>query len=330
MGSLFSGISTIPKSWRFLRKHPKILPLIAVPLCIGALVGALAVVGAFWIAGPNSLGTLPDFAWTFNSLWNLLNFGFSFLWKLVQWVFLTIVFYLLGFTLLCSFFFSLMVEKLEGVLGLEPDESKSPPLITQIADGLRLLFFLLAGQILILLFHLIPLIGTLSAPLFGFLFQAFCLGMECFDFTLSLRGMVFKRKLEFCKEHLGWTLGTGGVTSLFMLIPILNSSFLTLSIIGATLLHRRERIQKIFLSQFKNQADELQCLSDGDQVLVRYVPEEMKSLGEPEKDFPNPGELLYVAENSSKEILIFTAGGCRLKVKNDTEEFLKTLRAPMN
>ena len=324
MKTFIQGLGTIPWAWRFLRSHPRALGLVIVPLFIGILVGIGAIAAAWAIAQPGSWGEFPEWKWEFDAIQNFLSVGFSLLVHLLEFILLVFLFYLGGFALLCSTFYSLMVEQLEKRLGLEPGEGISPPFLTQLSDNVRLLTFLILGQILILSLHLIPILGNLLAIILGFTFQAFCIGMECFDFTLSLRGMGFRQKLDYCKSNLGWTLGTGGISSLFMMVPILNTCFLTLSILGATLLHRRKLI-------YQRQREVLgpgvyQSLSDGDSTLVRYgenSPDLKTRLREGEVE---KGELLYLAQSvEDKTYTLFTKKGAQLSILEETEEFLSSL-----
>ena len=292
-------------------------------------MGLLAIWLSFVVVGFDSSTQTPPFEFVFDVIWKIFISWASVAWKIVQWIFLTVFFYLLGITIFCSFFYGLMVERLESMLGLEPGETQSVQFSSQLKDGFKLLGFLLAGHCLILLIHLLPIIGSLLSPIIGFTFQSFCIGMECFDFTLSMRGMGFREKLNYCKHHFGWTAGNGVLTSFLMVIPFLNTCLLTLSIIGATFLHRRDRIRRVFQSVFKNDYENFVCRTSGNHLLHRFNAQKMQSFLRDASSIPQDGELLYIAQKKSGETILFSSAGLRLEVKNEAKEFLETLYRTM-
>lgn len=327
--SFINGIMASYEALKFLAKKPKVLPLALLPLLVGLVVGSLSLWLAFFILDFDSSTTRATFEWNLEIIWKILVSWTLIAWKIVQWIFLTVAFYLLGITLFCSFFYGLMVEKLEKILGLEAAETQSIEFLTQLKDGIKLLVFLVVGHSIILALHLLPLIGNLMAPLIGFAFQSFCIGMECFDFTLSMRGLVFQKKLQYCQSRLGWTLGNGSLTSFIMVIPLLNTCLLTLSIIGATFLHRRDRIRNIFQSVFSDGGENFVCFSDGNHILNRFDSEKMKAYLKDTHHLPRDGELLYIAQSKSGETILFTLSGFKSAVKIEAKEFLDEIYKTM-
>lgn len=161
-----------------------------------------------------------------------------------------------------------MVEKIENLLGVDSMEFQPLSIFRQIFDSLGIALLFLLGNIMILFLNVVPLLGTIFSMICGILFQSFCLSMEFFDFSLSLRGYHLKRKIDYLREHPGMVLGIGNVSWLFMMIPILNSCLFSLSILAATFRVRRKKIESIQDQLFKGENIEL--LTKGYEILEKY------------------------------------------------------------
>ena len=105
----------------------------------------------------------------------------------------------LEFLHFCSFAYGLMVEKIEKKLGIEPNELKSLSIWRQILDSLLIVLLFMIGNLIILSFNILPVVGTIFAMVSAVIFQSFCLGMEFFDFSMALRGKSFRDKLAYFK-----------------------------------------------------------------------------------------------------------------------------------
>jgi uncharacterized protein involved in cysteine biosynthesis len=65
------------------------------------------------------------------------------------------------------------------------------------------------------------------------------LGLDFFDYPLSLRGKRRAEKRLFGRQHRPCVLGTGTAVAMLSLVPLLNALLLTTAVTGAVLVHRR-------------------------------------------------------------------------------------------
>jgi len=239
MQNFFRGLVSGFRAGAFLLGHKQFLSVVFFPLVIHILVGVGAVFAVYWIMIQWIPLTLPAFVGSWDGVWPFLTQAGTFLFQLGICLFLFLLIYLLGFTLFCPMFYAWMVEKFETSLGVE----KSYPPISlraQIIDSLALVLFFLVGHGIIFLIFWIPFIGAIGAFLGAIAFQAYCLGLESMDYSLSLRGLRFREKLKFANQRKTLALGIGTVPLVFIAVPILNACLLTLATLGATFLVREE------------------------------------------------------------------------------------------
>ena len=260
---------------KFLIKQPQCLPWIIIPLVINVLV----MFGSLYLAWLIIISYLPfswpPIGWDVLLIWEFLKAVISNLLGVIIYMGVFLGIYIVGFSVCCSFFYGIMVEKVERTLGVESNTFNPLSVWRQILDSLLIAFIFLAGNLIILGFNIIPLVGTAFAMFSGVLFQSFCLGMEFFDFSLSLRGQTLKDKFNTFKQYPGEVLGIGNLSWFFMMIPILNSCLFTLSILAATFRVRHRAIYKTQNNLFPERR--LKLLTKGSDILPRYYVDSVES-----------------------------------------------------
>lgn len=234
----------------------------------------------------------PAIGWDLTLIWNFLEALISNLFSLIICMGIFLSIYILGFSICCSFFYGLMVERVEKTLGVESNTFNALSIWRQILDSLIIALTFLAGNLIILAFNVIPFFGTIFAMVSGVLFQSFCLGMEFFDFSLSLRGQTLREKLNAFKQHPGEVLGIGNLSWFFMMIPILNSCLFTLSILAATFRVRHRSMCNLQNNLFPNK--ELKLLTKGSDILPRHSVNSVNLDGNSESLEPM---MIYRSEN---------------------------------
>jgi uncharacterized protein involved in cysteine biosynthesis len=227
----------------FFRENPSLLPHAMLPLVLNLLVGVFALWLAFFGLSDWLPIALPAFEWSWAGAWAFVTGLFISGWNFIVHTIIFLMIYALCFPPVCSFFYGLFVEKVENTLGIAFNEKKTPPIMIQILDSLFFGFLVATLGLVALLFSFLPFLG-LPFMLLVLLLQAACLGMEFFDFPLSLRGLVFINKLHFFRQQIPAVFGTGLVALVFAPIPVLNSCLFTLCILGATFETRRLYHQK--------------------------------------------------------------------------------------
>ena len=296
--------------FKFLYNSPKSLLWIVIPLIINIVVMLASLYLAFVVMATFFPISWPPLEFTLIAIGalaqaiasNVINF------LLTMGCFLS--FYILSFSIFCSFAYGLMVEKIEKKLGVEPNEFQSLSIWRQILDSLLIALLFMIGNIIILSLNIFPFIGTIIAMISAIVFQSFCLGMEFFDFSMALRGKSFKDKLTYFKKHPGEVLGVGNVSWLFMMIPILNSCLFTLSILTATFRYRSRRIKTTFSQVFGD--DKVKLITSGSDILfsAKTLNQEGRFFGTPNQLAKVENELVYLAKCRSESNLIqWTASG---------------------
>jgi len=234
-----------PKAaYKLLRHNSSLQKLMIVPCILHLFVFFLSL-----------YATLNWFGYLFPVVWpelpqNIAELG-SFFWQILVSISMLlgrgIIFlacWLLGFSVFCSIYYTWMLEKVEGVLGVEACNKNTLSPIRQILDMAGIGLILLVGNAAAGIFSLLPVLGIAGFFAFGTVLQALLLGCEFFDCALSLRGKSFTQKLNFFYTQSGSVLGIGAVSLIFLPIPILNAALFTLSIVGATIRLRTMEVRQ--------------------------------------------------------------------------------------
>ena len=236
------GIASGFKAADFLLGHRQLLSTIFLPLCIHILVGLGAFFSVYWMASHWFPIALPSLEGSWDGILIFLTQSMTFLLHLGLYFFLFIFVYLFCFALVCPVFYAWMVEKFERSLGLPNEQCQSISIKAQVLDSFLLLLFFLVGHGVLFLIFWIPFIGPIVTLTGGLTFQAFCLGMESMDYSLSLRGQRFSEKLAFARQRKSLVFGIGCIPLLFIAVPVLNACLLTITILGATFIVREELV----------------------------------------------------------------------------------------
>lgn len=140
---------------------------------------------------------------------------------------------------LCALAYGKLVEKTERELGLDPSQIRPLSPWKEVTDAVRLALRVGLINAALLLFHLIPGIGSVVALVLGTTISSYYFGLEYWDYPLSLRGSDFVEKRRFASRHRFHTMGVGLAVLLMGLVPFVGGVVLTTVVVGATLLHRR-------------------------------------------------------------------------------------------
>jgi CysZ protein len=142
---------------------------------------------------------------------------------------------------LCGFFYGKLAAQVELKLGMRPEELREVSLKAQTIDAVRDISLLLSVNVGLLLFHIVPIVGSLVATCGSTYFNLLILGGDFVAFPLDLRGMRRAEKRAFVKRFRYHTLGLGAAVILLMLIPVVGAVLLTTAVTGSVLLHRRQQ-----------------------------------------------------------------------------------------
>lgn len=230
------GLATAADGFRFLCRYPSLWQygvwpiLVNILVAFASLMATLQVGRVSWISFTASL---PNAWWA-----PLLEWA-----GLIAIILMSISVGLICLVLLqsvfCAYFFGQLAWKVEIFLGARKEDLHEVPVLSQVFDALRATLKLIIINLMLLVLHLIPGIGSIAAMVLGAYMDALILGAEFLGYPLELRGIRWIPRQQFAKTWLPSTLGIGTIVTGLMLIPIVGALFQTTTIVGAVLLHRR-------------------------------------------------------------------------------------------
>lgn len=231
-----TGFLTPFRGLSFMRLRPTLWAYGVWPTLLNLLVTLLTL--AFFLTSVGALG----WWWEPSTWWPWLDWlvkGLAVLLAIVVAGVLSIGLWLVLQGLLVSYFYSLLAEKVERELGIAEGEIQSVPLSKQAIDTARSVGLLLSVLVITLLMAFVPIVGVVLGTVASLYGNWLLLGIEFWSYPLDLRGLRWKQKVAWCRQHRGYTLGVGAVVLTVAWIPILGAFFLTTAVTGVVLLHRR-------------------------------------------------------------------------------------------
>ncbi len=232
----FQGLALLGRAWGLIFRSPRLLGMSA--LC--AVVTLVALGGLFallWTYTPQLLGwlwTLPE-AWYGRILWYIV-LALMFLVLLVVGANVTL---------------PLVLAPLQDPLSEITEElcgDFSPPpfrlgpflrsLVTSVAHTLARVFFLLLGLAVLFPLNLVPVAGNVLWTVLGTVWTMLWLAGEHLAAPMTRHGYPFAEVRRVLGQRWLLCLGFGVGVYVLLWIPILNTFFLPVAVVGGTLLYR--------------------------------------------------------------------------------------------
>ena len=232
VNDITTGLQALARSLSLLRQ-PGVRIYVVIPFLINlVLFGALIWFGYQMF--------LPLVEWMMSFVPGFLDFLEWFIWLFFGVLSALIVFF--TFTpvanIVAAPFNALMAEKIEiHLTGSAPtsDIGFMQMAIDAIASQLRKLLYILLWLAGLFLLTLIPVINLL-APVLWFVFGAWLMSIEYFDYPMGNHDIVFDEEKRRLRERRGIALGFGGGVMVMTSIPIVNFFAMPVAVAGATLL----------------------------------------------------------------------------------------------
>jgi CysZ protein len=236
LSDFFQGVGLLGRALGLIFRHPKLFLLSA--LC--ALVTLVALVGLvllLWNYTPeliSSVFTRPE-SWYGKALWYLV--------LVLTFVVLLVVGANIVPPLLLAPLQDPLSEATEELCG----DFQAPPftlsaffrgVLTGIAHTLARLFFLVLGLVVLLPLHLIPVVGSVAWTVLVSLWTMVWMGGEHLAGPMTRHLYPFSEVRRMLRERFALCLGFGAGVYLLLWVPVLNSFFLPVAIVGGTLLYR--------------------------------------------------------------------------------------------
>ncbi|QRN99679.1 EI24 domain-containing protein [Archangium violaceum] len=232
----FQGLALLLRSWSLIFRTPRLLSLSA--LCalvtLAALVGLTVLLGTYT---PRLLGWL----WTQPEAW----------YGRVLWYLVLALMFLILLVVGANVVLPLVLAPLQDPLSERTEELcgnyTSPPfqlgpfvrgLVTSVAHTLARVFFLLLGLAVLFPLNLVPVAGNTAWTVLGTLWTMLWLAGEHLAAPMTRHGYHFAQVRRALRERWLLCMGFGAGVFVLLWVPILNSFFLPVAVVGGTLLYR--------------------------------------------------------------------------------------------
>jgi CysZ protein len=233
---VFQGLGLIGRAWRLILGTPRLLKLAA--LCaLVTLVALVALVAVLWTQTPGWLGAFwarPETWWGAALWWGVLA---------VLFVVLFVVGANVGLPLVLAPLQDPLSELTEERCGAAPAPPLRPGAFLQglgvsLAHTLARLFFFLLGQAVLLPLHLVPGVGSVAWAVLGTLWTMLWLAAEHLAAPMTRHLYPFAQVRRVLRQRWALCLGFGAGVYVLLWVPLLNSFFLPVAVVGGTLLYR--------------------------------------------------------------------------------------------
>jgi CysZ protein len=232
----FQGLALLPRSWSLIFRTPRLLGLSA--LC--ALV-TLVALGALTVLLGTYTPELLGWLWTRPEAW----YGRA------LWYILLALMFLVLLVVGANVVLPLVLAPLQDPLSERTEELcgnyTSPPfqlgpflqgLITSVAHTLARVFFLLLGLAVLFPLNLLPVVGNMAWTVLGTVWTMLWLAGEHLAAPMTRHGYPFAEVRRALRGRWLLCLGFGAGVFVLLWVPILNSFFLPVAVVGGTLLYR--------------------------------------------------------------------------------------------
>jgi CysZ protein len=232
----FQGLALVLRAWSLIFRTPRLLGLSA--LC--ALVTLVALTGLFvllWMYAPELLGAL----WTRPEAW----YGRA-LWYLVLGL-MGLVLLVVGANVVLPLVLAPLQDPLSELTEDLCGDFTSPPfrlgpflqgLVTSVAHTLARVLLLLLGLAVLFPLNLVPVVGNVAWTVLGTVWTMLWLAGEHLAAPMTRHAYPFAEVRRALRQRWLLCLGFGAGVYVLLWVPILNSFFLPVAVVGGTLLYR--------------------------------------------------------------------------------------------
>lgn len=232
----FQGLGLLGRAWSLIFRTPRLLGLSA--LCAVVTLAALGgLFAALWVYTPELLGwlwTRPE-AWWGRSLWYLAL------------VLMFLVLLVVGANVVLPVVLAPLQDPLSEVTEEQCGDYSSPPfrlgaflrgLLISVGHTLMRIGLLVLGLAVLFPLNLVPVVGNTTWAVLGTLWTMLWMAGEHLAAPMTRHQYPFSEVRRVLRQRWLLCLGFGAGVYLLLWIPILNSFFLPVAVVGGTLLYR--------------------------------------------------------------------------------------------
>jgi CysZ protein len=236
MGRFAVGLRAPWEGFLFLMKHPGLWRYALISIALSLIISLLILGGLIWTGVWFVQYLHPMFAGAWYMFPLEIVCGIAIFALALGGAFIA---FLLLKGILCDYFNEILAEKVEIILGMNPEDIRSAPFLYHVIDAGRDVVFLVAVNLGLLLMNIVPIAGSAVGFFASLYYDCLTFGADYLDFPLNLRGILPADKRIFIREHRAPALGLGVTAFVGALIPLLGAILLATATVGAVLLHRR-------------------------------------------------------------------------------------------
>ncbi len=219
---MLEGISTYTRAIKMLSEH-KLWKYVILPGIVSVILTTLLIGATITFAGNIGEVIVDIYPWEAGKA--IFEKVASILSALLLIALVVFLFKYLVMVIIAPFMGTLS-EKVESIL-----TGKAPPTVTpvqfvqDIIRGLRIALRNIVREIfytlLLLLFNIVPVIGSIISTVLIFLIQAYYAGFGNMDYTLERKRFTVKDSVKFVRSNRGLAIGNGSIFLLIFLVPII-------------------------------------------------------------------------------------------------------------
>lgn len=232
----FQGLGLLGRAFGLIFRSPKLL-LLSTLCAIVTFVSLVGLVVLLWRYTPGLVGSFfarPE-AWYGQAAWYLV--------LTLTFVVLLVVGANTVPPLLLAPLQDPLSEATEEVCGGTPSQPFSlgsflRGVVTGISHTLARIFFLILGLVVLLPLNLIPVVGSILWTILGSLWSMIWMAGEHLAAPMTRNLYPFSEVRRMLRERRALCLGFGAGVYLLLWVPVLNTFFLPVAIVGGTLLYR--------------------------------------------------------------------------------------------
>jgi CysZ protein len=240
-GGFFGGVAFLGRGFGMYRRHPFLMLVGLLP----ALIAFVALVAAF-VAMVLYVDKVVDLLTPYTDSWPaVFRDGLRLVAIIaigIVWVMLSVLGFVTLTLIIGEPFYEAISRRVEDHLGGVPGEidvSFWRVLPRTIADSLRLGVRSAIVGVCLFFVEFIPVAGTAIAIVLGAFFVGWLLALELTSVPFERRGLHYRDRKRWLRQHRSMTLGFGAATFVCFLIPLGAVIFMPAAVAGATLLSRR-------------------------------------------------------------------------------------------
>lgn len=227
------------KGLKFIFSNPRLISFVAIPVVINALLYSLLI----WYTQSKISGWIDSIIPTGDAwYWAILSYVVIIIVGAIMLVMVFYTFTLVGNFILAPFneIISERVELIYSGAGLAEQSFSLGDFFSDMirsykAEGGRLLLYL-GGFLLLLLFNLLPGVGTVIYGVVATVYSLFFLCWEFLDYPMERWRLTFRLKRSFAFKNLIVFIFFGAGSACLLIIPFINLAAIPVCVVGATLL----------------------------------------------------------------------------------------------